>query len=58
MATEVCAWVNTNINVIRIISIASVQCCYTNEAMVNLYYDDSKIPEDILNQTSNTVLTY
>lgn len=58
MATEVCGWVNTNINVIRLVSIASVQCVYNSEAMVNLYYDDSKISEDILHQTSNTVLTY
>lgn len=53
MATEVCTWVNSNINVIRIVSIASVLCHFNNEAMVNLYYNDAKIPEDILNQTGN-----
>jgi hypothetical protein len=58
IADEVCNWVNVNINAMRIVSIASVLCHFNNEVMVNIYYDDSKIPEDILNQTSNLVLTY
>jgi len=58
MAKIVCTWVNTNINLCRLVGITSVLCSATNENMVNLYYNDGHIAKDILGQTDHLVLTY
>ena len=58
MAKMVCTWVNTNINLCRIVGITSVVCGYNNENMVNLYYNEGHIANDILGQTEHLVLAY
>lgn len=57
-AKTVCNWVNTNLNLTRITGITTVLCHFDNTNMVNLFYNDAPIPQDILNQTKDLVLAY
>ena len=48
IAKIVCNWVNSNLNVFRVVGITAVLCSYDQKNMVNLYYDDGPISPDIL----------
>jgi hypothetical protein len=58
VARNACSWVNTNLSVLKIVGITSVLCHYDNAKMINLFYNDEPISEDILKQTSHLVLRY
>ena len=58
MAKIVCNWVNTNINLARVTGIASLHCYYEPCHLVNVYYNDGPLAEDVLEQSGKKVLTY
>jgi len=58
LARDVCSWVNINLNVVKIVGITSVLCHFDNAKMINLFYNDGPISEDILKQASHLILCY
>lgn len=57
-ARDVCNWVNSNLNVCRLVSITAILCSYDNKNLVNVFYNEGFIAPDILAQASNEVLAY
>lgn len=58
MARNACTWVNSNINVGRLVSIAAVFAHYDCTNMVNVFYNDGKMSPDVLTQTAHLALNY